>query len=71
MVQFKQVARGRTLGLLIAVLVSSSCSRMQVRLDAQHETQFCQGPNVEAEVCGSADIRAVQQAIFGLPGQRR
>ena len=85
MFKFKQVARrsepegqGRSLwvreravGLLLAVVVCSSCAHMQVRPRAQRQVQFCQGPTVETGVCGSADIRALERAIFGLPGQRR
>ena len=85
MFQFKQVARrsepegqgrslwerGRTLGLLLTVVVCSSCAHMQGRPRAQRQVQFCQGPTVETGVCGPADIRALERAIFGLPGQRR
>ena len=66
-----RVMRGRTLGLLLAVLVCSSCASMQVRPQAHHEVLFCQGPTVETGNCSSADIRALERAIFGLPGQRR
>ena len=65
------VKRGRTLGLLLAVVACSSCAHMQVRPQAQRQVQFCQGPTVETGVCGPADIRALEHAIFGLPGQRR
>ena len=65
------VKRGRTLGLLLAVVACSSCAHMQVRPQAQRQVQFCQGPTVETGVCGPADIRALERAIFGLPGQRR
>ena len=80
MFQFKQIAgtaeslsraRGRTLGLVLAVLVCSSCASMQVGPHAQREVLFCQGPTVEAGVCRPVDIRALERAIFGLPGQRR
>ena len=67
MFQFKQVAG---MGLLLAVLVCCSCARMQVRPYAQREVQFCQGPTVETTTCRPADIRALERAIFGLPGQR-
>ena len=65
------VKRGRTLGLLLAVVVCSSCAHMQERPRAQRPVQFCQGPTVETGICGPADIRALERALFGLPGQRR
>jgi hypothetical protein len=68
MFQFKQLTR---MGLLLAVLVCSSCTSTQVRPRAQREAQFCQGPTVETTVCAPADMRALERAIFGLPGQRR
>ena len=65
------VKRDRTLGLLLAVVVCSSCAHMQGRPQAQRQVHFCQGPTVEAGICAPADIRALGRAIFGLPGQRR
>jgi hypothetical protein len=65
------VNRGSTLILLFTVAVCSSCTHMQVRPQTQRQVQFCQGPTVEASLCSPADIRALERAIFGLPGQRR
>ena len=58
-------------GLFLAVLMCSSCANVQVRPQAHHEVLFCQGPTVETGNCSSADIRALERALFGLPGQRR
>lgn len=68
---FCSVIRSRTLGLLLAVLVCCSCAHIQVQPRAQHLVSFCQGPNEETLACHSADIRAVERAIFGPPGLRR
>ena len=65
------VMRHRTLGLLLAVLVCSSCASMQVQPHAQREVLFCQGPSAEIVNCQPVDIRALEHALFGLPGQRR
>jgi hypothetical protein len=68
MFQFKQVSR---MGLLLAVLLCSSCASMEVRPHAQRKVLFCQGPTEENVDCHPADIRALEHALFGLPGQRR
>jgi len=57
-------------GLFLAVLMCSSCANVQVRPQAQRAALFCQGP-VESMDCHPADVRALESAIFGLPGQRR
>jgi hypothetical protein len=78
MFEFKQVGRWvapvlsrRGLGVAIAVLACSACASTQPRSQAQREVQFCQGANAQSVQCGPADIRALERAIFGLPGQRR
>jgi hypothetical protein len=78
MFQFKQVAgmvdlvkRSRTLGLSLAVLVCCSCANMQARPHTQREALFCQGPSAETVDCHPTDLRALERAIFGFPGQRR
>jgi hypothetical protein len=68
MFQFKQVAG---MGLLLAVLVCSSCASMEVRPRARREVLLCQGPTEENLDCHAADIRALERAIFGLPGPGR
>lgn len=63
----------RALSPLLVILTCCSCAGMQMQPNAQarHEAVYCHGSSMESAHCRKVDVRALQRAIFGLPGHRR